>query len=131
MYDQMTITAIAMAITAVAGAYTAYLTKRAQPVLASIQATGEANHVLSNSAMGGKLTDGVEDAEAALVLLREIAGLNSSAENIARVTAGQLKVDQRKKLLQDHLIQQATVDAMPHSQPSVQSKTDQRGSKSR
>lgn len=89
--------------------------------LTSIQETGEANHALSNSAMAAQLTNAVEDAEQLLMLFKIISALrgNTPADTEA-ITAAQLKVDQRKTILQKHLAQQAVVDnRLPASVPSA------------
>lgn len=97
--------------TAFFAAYAAYRGKMNGQQIASVKATGEATHILSNSNMAAQLTNAVEGAESELVLFKTIAQLRNDPSDITNVTAAELRVVQKRKLLQDHLIQQSKVDA--------------------
>jgi hypothetical protein len=82
--------------------------------LEAVKKTGEATHKLSNSAMGAELQGRVDDAEVISLLFHRIAQLSGNAPgDLEAATAADKKLEQRKKLLNQHLVQQAAVDATP------------------
>ena len=90
--------------------------KKTADKLESVKKTAEATHTLSNSALGALLQGGVDDAKEKAVLCHRLAEIAKAAGgdasgDIAAAVAADLKVEQRIKLLQAHLIQQAKVDA--------------------
>jgi hypothetical protein len=76
-----------------------------------IKATGEAVHLLSNSAMAAQLTQNVQFSQAIAVLAHRIAKDSQQEGDLAAAAAADLVVLEQKKLLQEHLIKQAKVDA--------------------
>jgi len=80
-------------------------------LLTKVKKVAVATHTLTNSATGAMLQAGLDDAMASSVLSHKLAELTNDPGYMAAATAADIKIVQRRKLLQDHLIQQATVDA--------------------
>jgi hypothetical protein len=68
-------------------------------------------HTLSNSAMGAQLTLNVEFAQANAVQAHRIAEITKGEGDMAAAIAADVKVESQKKLLNEHLVAQARVDA--------------------
>ena len=71
----------------------------------------DATHQLSNSAMGAQLQDAVDSALEKSVLQHRLAELTNADGDKAAAAAADLRVIAKKKLLYDHLANQAIVDA--------------------
>jgi hypothetical protein len=82
-----------------------------QYTLGKVKKTGEANHQLSNSAMGAQLQDAVDTAQEKAIFAHRIADLTKTAGDSAAATAADVRVIAKRKLLEEHLKNQAIVDA--------------------
>jgi hypothetical protein len=77
----------------------------------STKKTGEATHVLTNSAMGQQLLDGIADKQALSVVLHSVASASGKAEDLAAATAMDVRVKAAEAKYQQHQKNQAVVDA--------------------
>jgi hypothetical protein len=68
-------------------------------------------HILSNSAMGAQLEINVNFAKEIAVLKHSLADRSKADGDIAAAIAAEVVVEDQKKKLIDHQIQQAKVDA--------------------
>lgn len=96
------------------GAVTAWNSRRSgkrDEQVASIKATGEATHILSNSAMGAQLKLNVSFARAVAVMAHRVATITKEDGDLASAEAADIQVHDQEAILQLHLIQQAKVDA--------------------
>ena len=73
--------------------------------------TVDSIHTLSNSAMSAQLTLNVNFAKAIAVQARRIADDSKQQGDIAAATAADVVVASQQKLLDEHLLAQAKVDA--------------------
>lgn len=110
--DQSTINSLALLGVAIIGLYTARQSKVATTEIASVKKTGEAVHVLSNSAMGAQLKINVQYAKAAALLAHRLAAVTGEKGDEAAAAALDLAVGEQEVLLNTHVIQQAKVDAV-------------------
>jgi hypothetical protein len=76
-----------------------------------IKKTGEATHILSNSAMGEQKKLNVDFAKANAVLAHRIAVLTREEGDIDAATDADVRVKIQEDLYKAHLVQQAKVDA--------------------
>lgn len=91
---------------------TAVLTVFQQYTLNKVKKTGEATHLLSNSAMGEKYKDKVEICQKLAVLAHRLAEYTKQPEADAAALVADVDVEKAKRDLQEHLIRQAKVDAV-------------------
>jgi hypothetical protein len=96
---------------ALATLFTAVLTTWQQFVLNKVKKTGEATHMLSNSAMGAQLQDKVDVYKELAVMAHRLADYTSDPEAKAAAIACDVQVDKARLELREHLIRQAKVDA--------------------
>jgi hypothetical protein len=103
-------------LTPVAGAVLIVLQIMQSRELAKVKQVAVATHTLSNSATGAMLQASLDDAIAASIQAHKLAELTKDAGYIAAAAAADVKVTQRRMLLQNHQVQQAKVDAqLPQS----------------
>jgi hypothetical protein len=91
---------------------TAILTVYGQYTLNKVKRTGEATHMLSNSAMGVQLQTKLDMAKELAVMCRRLADYTKQPEAEAASLAAEVKVALARTELQEHLIRQAKVDAV-------------------
>jgi hypothetical protein len=79
--------------------------------LVKVEKTSEAIHTLSNSAMGAQLLTKVELLQMLAVQAHRLAEVTKEAADAAVAQSFEVQVAAAKKVYQDHLMQQAVVDA--------------------
>jgi len=102
---------VAQAINSVAILGVACITAWTAAKAAQIKKVADATHALSNSAMGVQLLANVQNLEALSVLAHRFAE-NNNAADIAAAVAIDVRVESAKTVYQEHLKQQAVVDAI-------------------
>jgi hypothetical protein len=76
----------------------------------STKKTGEATHILTNSAMGQQLLDGIADKQALSVVLHTLATNSGKPEDLAAAIAMDVRVKAAEVKYQQHQRNQAIVD---------------------
>lgn len=109
--DQTTISNVAILGNALIMLWIAHQTRAVKKTGENTEKIAIATHTLSNSAMGAQLQTAVDDARALSVVFHSIArDKPGDAAALAAAQAADVKVEQRIRVLQDHLQKQSIVD---------------------
>lgn len=91
---------------------TALLNIWQQHVLNKVKKTGDAIHVLTNSAMGSQLQYNVDSAIKLAVTMHRLADYTQQPEAMAAALAADVDVERAKIELQAHMVRQAKADTL-------------------
>jgi len=105
------IAAVGSGIAAILSSVAVIIGSLNKSTIESVKKTGEATHTLSNSAMGAQLLSSIADKEALAVVLHSVATKSGVLSDLEAAAAMDVRVEAAKKLYQEHVRNQAVVDA--------------------